>query len=65
MKENNPNWFSIICLNMLYYPWRDECNLHGSDHTYVSKFSELGVHDIVEHNRAIFEPDSEAVTEAL
>lgn len=31
----------------------------------MSKFSELGVHDIVEHNRAIFEPDSEAVTEVL
>ena len=32
---------------------------------HVSKFNELGVQDIVEHNRAIFEPDSEAVTEAL
>lgn len=50
---------------MLYYPWRDESNLLGSDHTYVSKFNEPGVQDIVEHNRASFEPDSEAVTEAL
>lgn len=33
--------------------------------THVSKFSGTGVQDIVEHNRAIFEPDSEAVTEAL
>lgn len=50
---------------MLYYPWRDESNLLGSDHTYVSKFNEPGVQDIVEHNRASFDPDSEAVTEAL
>lgn len=52
-------------LLMLYYPWRDESNLLGSDHTYVSKFNEPGVQNIVEHNRAIFEPDSEAVTEVL
>ena len=32
---------------------------------HVSKFNELGAQDIIEHNRAIFEPDSEAVTEAL
>ena len=32
---------------------------------HVSKFNELGVQDIVEHNRAIFEPDSEAVPKAL
>ena len=32
---------------------------------HVSKFNELGAQDIVEHNRGIFEPDSEAVTEAL
>ena len=50
---------------MLYYPWRDESNLLGSDHTYVSKFSEPGVQDIVENNRAVFEPGSHAVTEAL
>lgn len=31
----------------------------------MSKFNELGVQDTVEHNRAIFEPDLEAVTEAL
>ena len=29
------------------------------------KFYEQGIQDIVDHNRAIFEPDSEAVTEAL
>ena len=50
---------------MLHYPWRDESNLHGSDHTYASKFCESGIQDIIERNREIFEPDSEAVTEAL
>ena len=29
------------------------------------KFYEQGIQDIVDHNRVIFEPDSEAVTEAL
>ena len=28
---------------------------------HVSKFNEQGTQDIVEHNRAIFEPDSEAL----
>ena len=32
---------------------------------HVSKFNEIGVQDIVEHNRAIFEPDSQAATKAL
>ena len=49
---------------MLHYPWRDESNLLGSDHT-ASKFCESGIQDIIERNREIFEPDSEAVTEAL
>ena len=44
---------------------RDECSLLGTDNTYTSKFYEPGVQDIVEYNRQIFEPDSEAVTEAL
>ena len=59
-KREQPELFFHHLL-MLYYSWRDESNLLGSDHTYVSKFSELGVHYIVEHNRAIFEPDSEAL----
>ena len=52
-------------LLMLYYPWRDESNLIASDQTYTSKFYEPDVQAIVEHNRAIFEPDADAVTEAL
>lgn len=63
-KTKQPELFFHHLL-MLYYPWRDESNLLGSDHTCVSKFNEPGVQDIVEHNRASFGPDSEAVTEAL
>ena len=50
---------------MLYYPWRHEGTLLDSDDTYVSKFYETDVKNIVEHNREMFEPDAEAVTEAL
>ena len=50
---------------MLYYPWRHEGTLLDSDDTYVSKFYETNVKNIVEHNREMFEPDAEAVTEAL
>ena len=49
-------------LLMLYYPWRDESNLIASDQTYTSKFYEPDVQAIVEHNRAIFEHDADAVT---
>ena len=50
---------------MLYYPWREESSLLGRDNSYASKLNEPGVQDIVECNRQIFEPDSEAVAEAL
>ena len=50
---------------MLYYPWRDENNLMASDETYTSKFYEPDIQAIVEHNRAIFQPDADAVSEAL
>ena len=43
-------------LLMLYYPWRHEGTLLGSDVKNVK--------NIVEHNREMFEPDAEAVTEA-
>ena len=52
-------------LLMLYYPWRDENNLMASDQTYTSKFCEPDVQGIVEHNRAIFEPDADAIIEAF
>ena len=45
---------------MLYYPWRDEYSLMVSDHNYASTFSETDVQAVVEHNRAIFEPDSDS-----
>ena len=50
---------------MLYYPWRHEGTLLDSDDTYVSNFYETNVKNIVEHNREMFEPEAEAVTEAL
>lgn len=53
-------------LLMLYYPWRQETDLLGNDQTYMSKFYESqDVQSIVEHNKNIFEPDSDAVIEAL
>ena len=52
-------------LLMLYYPWRDESNLLARDQTYGSKFYDDEVQTVIEHNRAIFEADAEAVTEAL
>ena len=52
-------------LLMLYFPWREECDLTGRDQTYTSKFHEPDVQAVVEHNRAIFQPDGEAVAEAL
>ena len=40
---------------MLYFRWRNETVL-GSDQTYTSEFEE---------NRTLFEPDADAITEAL
>ena len=50
---------------MLYYPWRKEVSLLGSDQTYSSKFYESCVQALVEKNREKFEPDGDAITEAL
>ena len=51
---------------MLYYPWRDETrDLLGSNQTYASKFYEPIVQAIVEQNRKTFEPDGDALGEAL
>ena len=52
-------------LLMLYYPWRQETELLGNEQTYMSKFYEPEVQAVVEHNKNTFEPDSDAVTEAL
>ena len=52
-------------LLMLNYPWRDERSLLGSDQTYASKFYDHKVQAVVEQNRNNFEPDADAVTEAL
>ena len=52
-------------LLMLYLPWREETELLGSDQTYTSKFYDSEVQKIIEQNRAIFEPDADAITEAL
>ena len=52
-------------LLMLYYPWRSEDNLIGKEKTYASKFYEPETNAIVKQNQLIFEPDADAVTEAL
>ena len=52
-------------LLMLYYPWRLESELLGNEQTYISKFCEINVQAVVEQNKSIFEPDSDAVIEAL
>ena len=52
-------------LLMLYYPWRQETELLGNEQTYMSKFYEPEVQTVVEHNKNTFEPDSDAITEAL
>ena len=52
-------------LLMLYLPWREESELLSSDQTYTSKFYEPEVQAIVEQNRAMFEPDADAITVAL
>ncbi|XP_068712523.1 uncharacterized protein [Montipora foliosa] len=52
-------------LLMLYYPWRNEDTLLGNEQTYASKFYESEVHTTVEQNRTRFEPDADAVSEAL
>ena len=52
-------------LLMLYFPWREETQLLSSDQTYTSKFYELDIQAVVEQNRTVFEPDVDAITEAL
>ena len=52
-------------LLIMYYPWRKEDTLIGSEQTYASKFYEPKVQAVVEQKRAIFEPDADAVSEAL
>ena len=52
-------------LLMLYFPWRNKTELLTSDQTYACKFYEPDVQATVEKNRALFEPDADAITEAL
>merc|ERR1711973_154381 len=63
-KRKEPELFFHHLL-MLYYPWRDETTLLGRDQTYASKFYEPDVQAVVQQNREQFEPDADAVTEAL
>ena len=44
-------------LLMLYYPWRKESDLIVADQSYVQ--------EVVELKKSVFEPDADAVTEAL
>jgi len=52
-------------LLFLYYPWTQESSLIGRDNSYASKFCEPNVQTIVEQNRLVFEPDGDAVIDAL
>ena len=53
-------------LLMLFFPWRDEVpDLTGTDQTYASKFFENDVQRILNINRAKFEQNADAVSEAL
>lgn len=63
-KRKEPEVFFHHLL-MLYYPLRDEGGLCGKEGTYTSKFYEGDVQAIVERNRAMFEPNAEAVSDAL
>ena len=49
-------------LLMLYFPWRNE---EGQDQTYIPMFYEPNVQTIVQCNKEIFEPDGDAINEAL
>ena len=61
-KEPELNFHHLL---ILYFPWRDERSLFGSDQRYASKLCEHNVQAVVERNRKNFEPDADAVTEAL
>ncbi|RUA05461.1 MAG: hypothetical protein DSY43_04560, partial [Gammaproteobacteria bacterium] len=63
-KTKEPELFFHHLL-MLYYPWRNETSLLGTDQTYASKFYEAEVQSLVDQNRNNYDPDSEKVTEAL
>ena len=52
-------------LLVLYYPWRNESDLMAADQSYASKLYEPNVQEVVELNRSVFEPNADAVTEAL
>ena len=52
-------------LLMLYYPWREESELLGNQQSYMSKFCEPNVQALVEQNKNVFQPDSDAVIEAF
>ena len=53
-------------LLMLYFPWRDEvADLTGTDQTYASKLLESNVQHILNINRAKFEQNADAVSEAF
>ena len=50
---------------MLYFPWRKETDLLGNDELYSTKFSEPEAFSKVETNRRTFEPNAEAIDNAL
>ncbi|KAL9977715.1 hypothetical protein ACROYT_G015152 [Oculina patagonica] len=48
-------------LLMLYFPWRKESDLLGTDQLYSTKYQDPVVNTKVEANRKIFEPNAKAI----
>ena len=61
-KEPEKYFYHLL---VLYFPWRNEQELFGEDQTYISKFYEADVQEVVQRNKEIFEPDGDTINEAL
>ncbi|XP_057310099.1 uncharacterized protein LOC130648095 [Hydractinia symbiolongicarpus] len=52
-------------LLMLYYPFRNECDLKSASDSYVEKLNEPGVLSIINKHKQTFEPFSDLIDTAL
>ena len=66
-KPNKDSEYEKYChhLLMLFYPWRNELELLGEEHTYASKLACAAVADVVQQNKNKFEFDSDEIEEAM
>ena len=62
-REEPENYFHHLLIP--YYPWRNEDTLVGSKGTNLPKLNESEVQAVVEQNRALFEPDANAISETM